>query len=322
MDVFEHYGIDPETSHSEDELKHWGIKGMKWGVRRYQNKDGSLTAAGRKRYAQEVEALQAEKAKLEQRQKNINAQKRMQARTDKLRSDIDELKGKKKPEEKKEEPEKKPDETKPVVQKPVSSKPKKPSEMTKEELAEEIERMKLIQSYNSYYSQLHPPKVNKGKEYAEKFISDGLIPAATNAVKKVGEDWLTKVGKESLGLNTKEAKTELEKLKETYDKLKVTKDIQDLKTSLDPERAKLQKEYDKTKLQSDIDKLKNPKDDWKTKAEEVKNKIAYQKLSDEEFQKTLKEAERAKAQDTIDKVLKGEKLPEDDKKDEEKKDDE
>ena len=31
-------------------LAHHGILGMKWGVRRYQNKDGSLTAAGRVRY--------------------------------------------------------------------------------------------------------------------------------------------------------------------------------------------------------------------------------------------------------------------------------
>lgn len=30
-------------------LCHHGIKGMKWGVRRYQNKDGSYTAAGKKR---------------------------------------------------------------------------------------------------------------------------------------------------------------------------------------------------------------------------------------------------------------------------------
>ena len=34
-----------------DELKHYGIKGMKWGVRRFQNSDGSLTADGKKRYS-------------------------------------------------------------------------------------------------------------------------------------------------------------------------------------------------------------------------------------------------------------------------------
>ena len=46
------------------ELKHWGIKGMKWGIRRYQNKDGSLTRAGKKRQADNLEkARQAKKAK-------------------------------------------------------------------------------------------------------------------------------------------------------------------------------------------------------------------------------------------------------------------
>ena len=31
-------------------LMHYGVKGMKWGVRNYQNPDGSLTAEGKKRY--------------------------------------------------------------------------------------------------------------------------------------------------------------------------------------------------------------------------------------------------------------------------------
>lgn len=35
---------------NEDYIAHHGILGMKWGIRRFQNKDGSLTSAGRKRY--------------------------------------------------------------------------------------------------------------------------------------------------------------------------------------------------------------------------------------------------------------------------------
>ena len=38
---------------SQNELCHHGIKGMKWGVRRFQNEDGSLTTAGKKRYGDE-----------------------------------------------------------------------------------------------------------------------------------------------------------------------------------------------------------------------------------------------------------------------------
>lgn len=34
----------------KNNLSHAGIKGMRWGVRRYRNKDGSLTPAGKKRY--------------------------------------------------------------------------------------------------------------------------------------------------------------------------------------------------------------------------------------------------------------------------------
>ena len=35
------------------ELYHHGIKGQKWGIRRFQNEDGSLTAKGKKRYGEE-----------------------------------------------------------------------------------------------------------------------------------------------------------------------------------------------------------------------------------------------------------------------------
>ena len=51
---------------SANELKHYGTKGMKWGVRRYQNADGSLTAAGKKRYAK----LEAEMKTLKPKKKS------------------------------------------------------------------------------------------------------------------------------------------------------------------------------------------------------------------------------------------------------------
>lgn len=52
------------------ELYHHGIKGMKWGVRRFQNKDGSLTGAGRKRYKTDVSEKRAEYKKANRAYRN------------------------------------------------------------------------------------------------------------------------------------------------------------------------------------------------------------------------------------------------------------
>lgn len=49
-----------------DDLCHYGIKGQKWGERRFQNKDGSLTPAGRQRY-------QKSKADIRQDYENLKA---------------------------------------------------------------------------------------------------------------------------------------------------------------------------------------------------------------------------------------------------------
>lgn len=41
----------------KNEFYHHGIKGQKWGVRRYQNKDGTLTKAGKNRYHDDDEKI-------------------------------------------------------------------------------------------------------------------------------------------------------------------------------------------------------------------------------------------------------------------------
>lgn len=74
-DAIAHDDISEET----DELTHWGIKGMRWGVRRYQNKDGSLTAKGKKRYNEEMAKIKAETKKVKNQQKTTAKLNKLEA---------------------------------------------------------------------------------------------------------------------------------------------------------------------------------------------------------------------------------------------------
>lgn len=78
------YGIDPNDINVGDDnrfkkylqhsyLAHHGIKGMHWGIRRYQNPDGSLTSQGKKRYSlnpiKRMQQKRADKKALEEKKK-------------------------------------------------------------------------------------------------------------------------------------------------------------------------------------------------------------------------------------------------------------
>lgn len=176
----------------DGELYHWGIKGMKWGIRRYQNKDGSLTPRGKKRYAQEEAALK-------ERERIIKNKERVKAKSDKLAAKKAELDAREKALKDAEEAAN-PKKTKSNDAK-TSPKKKTIADMTDEELQRAIDRGNLENRYRQVYPEpapkknklvaaLEPVLINAGKDAIDSVIKnatkvmfgekgDGLPPVKT-----------------------------------------------------------------------------------------------------------------------------------------------
>ena len=152
------------------ELYHYGMKGMRWGIRRYQNKDGSLTPAGKKRYNKEMEKLKAEEKLLKARQRN-------QAKIDKLdqkRKEVEALRN-----------------GKPLPKTSTEPKRRTVKDLSDDELRTIVNRMMLEQQYKK----LSPEQVSAGKKFADSFMKNVVAPAATEVGKQVVKDAMTKAVK-------------------------------------------------------------------------------------------------------------------------------
>ena len=124
-------------------LQHWGIKGMKWGVRRYQNKDGTLTALGRKREKEMSDKLKSTKKENEALKKENEALKKSAQ----------------------------------------ANRPKGVSEMSDAELRDRVNRLNMEQQYKQYVSNLYPETKSAGQKFVDKLINDVLVPAAVDVGK-------------------------------------------------------------------------------------------------------------------------------------------
>lgn len=192
-------------------LYHHGIKGQRWGVRRFQTKDGGLTAEGRKRYS------------LGETIHNYKVKKKRKAAAEKAR----EAKAAKAEHEKK------------AAAGKIDVK-----DMTDAEIRQAIARKQLENQYN----QLHPKQVSKGEAFV-KTLMDGVIkPAAVTAGKNFMTEYLDKVGKNLL--KDQVDPNSIDALKDKYNKLDYKKKIMDLEDSIkNPnKRSALDELADKAKI--------------------------------------------------------------------------
>lgn len=158
-------------------LQHYGIAGMKWGIRRYQNKDGTLTKAGQKRYDKELEKAKAE-------QKRVKEAEKTKAKLDKLKAMQDDIDARKKALKSDDDDAKAPAKVKPDKAPKKSSKSLK--DMTDEELQERITRLQLEERYKALANPNPPASNAKDKRTGREYVKD--------IFRQIGENTLTNIG--------------------------------------------------------------------------------------------------------------------------------
>jgi hypothetical protein len=174
-------------------LTHYGIKGQKWGFRRYQNRDGTLTAAGKKRYAQEMEKLKQEERVLKNKQ-------RTQAQLDKLEAKRRSIEDQKKALSGKTENRKSTDH-------PDTNAKKRIGDMSDAELNALVNRMRNEKAYKELYRELNQKQVSTGKRFVRAFINGPgkniIAPAVNEVGKQAVKDALTKMTQQSNNTDNK-----------------------------------------------------------------------------------------------------------------------
>ena len=179
-----------------DELYHHGILGQRWGIRRYQKKDGSLTPAGLKRYGSEANFKKIQRAEAKAQKEAEKAKYR--ASTEAEIAKINKKYKINKPDVKKEEAKEK-EETK-EKEKSSKSKAKSINEMTDDEIRARINRIQLENQLKS----LTPVQQTKGQKFV-KMVSDVAVPAIKDAAKDSLGKYIKKKLNEALGVDGKTA---------------------------------------------------------------------------------------------------------------------
>lgn len=142
-----------------NELKHHGTKGMKWGVRRYQNKDGTLTPAGKKRYDSDVKDLSTKKKQSYKADPDKWVKEDLE-RTRRLTDESAQLAGK----------------LKNANDSSMRNRKRARmnlSSMSDQEMRNKINRELLERQYNDVFN---PQKVSRGRAYTSKIL-DGAVTA-------------------------------------------------------------------------------------------------------------------------------------------------